>query len=60
MKQLQESIGRWVQSLAGKAQARVSVQPARQLEQLVELDAKALRQVNGGVAGSTDMPTKGW
>lgn len=57
MKQLQESIGRWVQCLAGKAQARTAAQPARRL---VELDAKALRQVNGGTISPQGTPTKGW
>ncbi len=58
MKQLQQSIGRWVPYLAGKTQVRVSAQPARQL---AELDIRALRQVIGGTgATNQSTPTKGW
>ena len=55
MKQVQKTIGRWVQRIAGKRRNEAAVQPARQLS---ELDAKSLRHVGGGV--SPDTPTKGW
>ncbi len=58
MKQLQQSIGRWVPYLAGKTQVRVSAQPARRL---VELDMRALRKVNGGTGMTPQAtPNKGW
>ena len=55
MKQVQKTIGRWVQRIAGKtppqAEARASQRPA-------ELDAQAFRHVAGGNGAS--LPTKGW
>ena len=57
MKQVQKTIGRWVQRIAGKSRDQTTAQPARQL---AELDAKALRQVAGGTADTPDTPTKGW
>lgn len=52
MKQVQKTIGRWVQRIAGKTRSDTMTPPARQP---LELDAKALRQVAGGT-----VPTKGW
>jgi hypothetical protein len=52
MKQVQKTIGRLVQRIAGKRRSEPSTQPA---PQPTELDAKALRQVGGGVT-----PNKGW
>jgi len=54
MKQVQKTIGRWVQRIAGKTRNDDAVQRARMPS---ELDAKALRQVSGG---TTDSPFKGW
>lgn len=56
MKQVQKTIGRWIQRFAGKSRGETT-QPARQL---AVLDAKALRQVGGGVGEATQLPTKGW
>ena len=56
MKQVQKTIGRWVQRLAGKSRTEAAVQPVRQP---IELEAQALRQVGGG-DGSTQSPYKGW
>ena len=57
MKQVQKTIGRWVQRVAGKRRSEVTVQPARQP---TELDAQSLRRVSGGEGGSAQLPTKGW
>ncbi|MDP1690567.1 MAG: hypothetical protein Q8L49_01150 [Burkholderiaceae bacterium] len=57
MKQVQKTIGHWVQRLAGQGRSQSAVQPVRQP---TELDAKALRQVSGGGGGSAGTPTKGW
>lgn len=57
MKQVQKTIGRWVQRFAGKSRSETTVQPARQV---AALDSEALRQVTGGTADSTQSPTKGW
>ena len=57
MKQVQKTIGRWVQRFAGKSRSETTEQPA---SRLTALDAKALRQVTGGTADSTQSPTKGW
>ena len=54
MKQVQKTIGRWVQRIAGKARHDAEAQRARKPS---ELDTKALRQVSGG---TTDSPYKGW
>ena len=54
MKQVQQTIGRWVQRIAAKTRSQTKIQAARQLS---ELDAKALRQISGG---TTDSPYKGW
>lgn len=54
MKQVQKTIGRWVQRLAVKSRTDKSVQPARQP---AELESTALRQVSGG---TTESPYKGW
>ena len=54
MNKVQQTVGLWVQRLAGKTRAQAPAQPVRQP---VELDAQALRQVSGGTAAS---PTKGW
>ena len=53
MKQVQKTIGRWVQRFAGKSRSETSAQPTRRLE---EVDAKSLREVAGG----TSTPVKGW
>ena len=55
MKQVQKTIGRWVQRLAGKGRAGTQTQ---RVQQPAELDAKLLRQVGGGDGAS--LPTKGW
>lgn len=55
MKQVQKTIGRWVQRLAGKSRTGAQEQRA---QQPAELDAKLLRQVGGGDGPS--LPTKGW
>jgi hypothetical protein len=55
MKQVQKTIGRWVQRVAGKRRDDAAVQPARQPS---ELDAKSLRHVGGGT--TPDTPNKGW
>jgi hypothetical protein len=52
MKQVQKTIGRWVQRIAGQRRGDTSTQPARQP---TEVDAKTLRQVGGGLT-----PNKGW
>ena len=57
MKQVQKTIGRWVQRIAGKTRAESPAQPARQP---LELDAQSLRRVSGGDGGSTQTPNKGW
>ena len=57
MKQVQKTIGRWVQRIAGKRRTETALQPLRQP---VELDAQSLRQVSGGEGGSAQSPTKGW
>ena len=57
MKQVQKTIGRWVQRIAGKRRSEVAVPPLRQP---AELDAQSLRQVSGGEGASTQSPTKGW
>ena len=57
MKQVQKTIGRWVQRFAGKSRSATTVQPARQVS---ALDAKALRQITGGTGESTQSPNKGW
>ena len=57
MKQVQKTIGRWVQRLAGKSRTEAAVQPVRQP---IELEAQALRQVGGGVGESVQSPNKGW
>jgi hypothetical protein len=54
MKQVQKTIGRWVQRIAAKTRSETKVQAVRQPS---ELDAKALRQISGG---TTDAPYKGW
>lgn len=57
MKQVQKTIGRWVQRIAGKRRDQAP-QPVRQIS---ELDAKTLRQIGGGVGeGNPDLPNKGW
>ena len=53
MNKVQQTVGLWVQRLAGKTRAEAPAQPVRQP---VELDTQALRQVSGG----TSLPTKGW
>ena len=57
MKQVQKTIGRWVQHIAGKHRSETAVQPARQP---VELGAQSLRQVSGGDGGTAASPNKGW
>ena len=57
MKQVQKTIGRWIQRFAGKSRSETTAQPARQL---TALDSKALRQITGGTGESTQSPTKGW
>jgi len=57
MKQVQKTIGRLVQRIAGKRRNQASPQPARQVS---ELDAKSLRHVSGGVGETPDAPNKGW
>ena len=57
MKQVQKTIGRWVQRFAGKGRSETTVRPA---SRLTALDAKALRQITGGTGESTQSPTKGW
>ena len=57
MKQVQKTIGRWVQRLAGKSRTETPLQPARQVE---SLDAQSLRQVSGGSVSSDQSPNKGW
>ena len=57
MKQVQKTIGHWVQRFAGKSRSATTVQPARQVS---ALDAKALRQITGGTGESVQNPTKGW
>ena len=57
MKQVQKTIGRWIQRFAGKSRSETTVQPARQL---TALDTKVLRQVGGGVGESVQSPNKGW
>jgi hypothetical protein len=52
MKQVQKTIGRWIQRIAGKRRSETSTQPAHQP---TELDAKSLQQVGGGIT-----PNKGW
>lgn len=54
MKQVQKTIGRWVQRIAGKRRDPSIVQPVRQI---AELDAKTLRHVGGGTA---ETPNRGW
>jgi hypothetical protein len=54
MKLVQNTFGRLVQRIAGKARSQTKAQHSRQP---AELDAKALRQVSGGTA---DSPFKGW
>ena len=57
MKQVQKTIGRWVQRIAGKNRSGATAQPTRQLS---ELDPKELRQIGGGTSEATQLPTKGW
>ena len=57
MKQVQKTIGRWVQRIAGKNRSETTGQPVRQP---TEIEAQSLRRVSGGDAGSTQTPTKGW
>lgn len=54
MKQVQKTIGRWVQRIVGKADAEKQARTARRP---AELDAQSLRQVSGGNA---ETPVKGW
>lgn len=54
MKQVQKTIGRWVQRIAGKIPADAQAQAARKP---VKLDDQTLRHVSGG---TTDLPVKGW
>jgi hypothetical protein len=56
MKQVQKTIGLWVQRITGKNRGAA----ATHARQLPELDAKSLRQVSGGSAETTQLPTKGW
>ena len=53
MNKVQQTVGLWVQRLAGKTRAQAPAQPVRQP---AELDTQALRQVSGG----TSLPVKGW
>ena len=55
MKQVQKTIGRWVQRLVGKSHTGAQ---AQRVQQPAELDAKVLRQVGGGDGASS--PYKGW
>jgi hypothetical protein len=57
MKQVQKTIGRWVQRIAGKRRNASAVQPLRQP---AELDAQSLRQVSGGDGDAVASPYKGW
>lgn len=58
MKQVQKTIGRWVQRITAKHRDQAAAQPVRQTS---ELDAKTLRHVSGGVGeGNPDLPNKGW
>jgi len=58
MKQVQKTVGRWVQRITGKRSDQTALQPVRQP---AELDTKSLRQVSGGTTDSgPDTPTKGW
>ena len=54
MKQVQKTIGRWIQRIAGKTRTDAPAQPTRRP---LELDAQSLREVSGG---STQSPYKGW
>ena len=54
MKQVQKTVGRWVQRIAGQRRNESSTLAPRPL---VELDSKALRQVSGG---TNESPYKGW
>ena len=56
MKQVQKTIGRWVQRLAAKSRTETTAQPERQP---FEVDPKTLRQISGG-SGTSTLPTKGW
>ena len=57
MKQVQNTLGRWVQRIAGKSRSQTAAQPARQP---AELEAQALRQVSGGTGDPAQSPNKGW
>ncbi len=54
MKQVQKTIGRWVQRIAGKPSAEAPTQVSRKP---VKLDDQSLHQVSGG---TTSLPVKGW
>ena len=56
MKKVQQTVGRWVRRIAGKARAE---KPAQQIRVPVELDARTLGQVGGGV-DEPQLPVKGW
>jgi hypothetical protein len=57
MKLVQNTFGRWVQRIAGKARVETPAQPARRPQ---EVDSRTLTQVSGGDGGSTSTPNKGW
>lgn len=54
MKQVQKTIGRWIQRIAGKTRTDAPAQPTRRP---LELDAQSLREVSGG---TTESPNKNW
>ena len=57
MKQVQRTIGHWVQRLTAKSRTAKAVQPTRPP---VELESQALRQVSGGATDAVQSPFKGW
>lgn len=57
MKQVRNTLGRLVQSLARKPHHVAPAQPAKPLQ---ELDARAVAQVGGGLADVAGTPNKGW
>lgn len=57
MKQVRNTVGRWVQQVVSKSRVATNVQPARQPQ---VLDARLLSKVTGGTSDSADQPNKGW